>query len=167
MEVYKIIEDYPKYRVSNYGNVQSIQKGEWINLKPGFSKKGYASVSLFNKGVKPNKNFRINRLVAKYFLDEPLEGETIVRHMDNNPSNNHFENLKWGTYKDNEEDKKLHGTWNTRMTSAKLSFDIADEIRIKFKEGQSQLSLAKEYNVSRTSITRIINYTTWKTRQYE
>lgn len=162
MEIYKIIEDYPKYRISNYGNVQSkCIKNEWRNLKGGVDAKGYLQVGL-SDGIHKVKTFRIHRLVAQYFVEKPDKEELIVRHLDSNPENNHFLNLKWGTYTENEEDKKLNGTWYSRFTNAKLSMNIANEIRAKYKDGQRQIILAEEYGVSRPTITRIINGTIWK-----
>lgn len=163
MEIYKIIEDYPKYRVSNYGNIQSSWiKNEWRTLKTGTDAKGYLQVGLCD-GIHKVKTFRIHRLVATYFVEKPDEEGLIVRHLDSNPENNHFLNLKWGTYKENEEDKKLNGTWYTgRLKSSKLSFEMATEIRTKYQSGQSQISLAEEYGVTRPTITRVINKKIWK-----
>ena len=64
-----------------------------MQLKPvDAHKKGYQSVTLYNKGVK--KNFLIHQLVAFAFLDNP-NGFNTVDHKDSNPKNNHADNLQW------------------------------------------------------------------------
>ena len=73
MEIYKIIEDYPKYRVSNYGNIQSSWiKNEWRTLKFGKHDKGYFVVGL-SDGINKVKTFLVHRLVAKHFIEKPDE----------------------------------------------------------------------------------------------
>ena len=49
---YRRIEGYPNYIVSNYGEVYSTNKygTEWRELKPGYDKKGYIHVNLWNDG---------------------------------------------------------------------------------------------------------------------
>ena len=72
-EDYKIIEDYPKYRVSNYGNIQSSWiKNEWRTLKFGKHDKGYFVVGL-SDGINKVKTFLVHRLVAKHFIEKPDE----------------------------------------------------------------------------------------------
>lgn len=50
-----------------------------------------------------------------------------------------------------------------RPHNAKLTFEIAEEIRSKYVPRiYSQSKLAKEYNISQTVVGDIINYRTWK-----
>lgn len=97
-EIWKDIPDYPNYQVSNYGRVKSLnykRSGKEYILKQGINNPGYRYVCL----RKDNKNnwFFVHRLVAKCFL-EPIKGKDIVNHKDENPSNNHVDNLEFCTY---------------------------------------------------------------------
>lgn len=46
------------------------------------------------------KTYKVHRLVALAFLGEPQAGHEVL-HIDENPTNNRKENLKWGTRKEN------------------------------------------------------------------
>ena len=97
--------------------------------------------------------------MALTFIGERPTGIYCVRHLDGNPSNNTLANLSYGTYLENEHDKVEHGTFGMRMGGAKLSPTDIKKIRESTK---SQIDLSIEYNVSRPTITRIINKTIWK-----
>ena len=55
------------------------------------------------------KNLAVHRLVAKLFVIGRTEETPVVMHKDDNPKNNHFDNLAWGTYQQNNMDAVLHG----------------------------------------------------------
>lgn len=115
-EIWKPINDYPGYEVSNYGRVRSYKRRgsghKTLNptpkvMNPGTDLYGYKIVRLCNN-TKRGKMFSIHRLVGIHFIENP-HNLPIIRHMDNNPSNNHHTNLKWGTHKDNMEDMVRSG----------------------------------------------------------
>lgn len=92
------IPGYPNFYVSKRGRVwKRVRDGTWKELQ--YIKnptRGYLHVSL--KG----KQFRLNRLVAIVYIPNP-SNLPIVMHLDNNIYNNHYKNLKWGTYKENTQ----------------------------------------------------------------
>lgn len=171
-EIFKIIKEYPAYRISNLGRIQTRWKmggyyngykvkDEWKDLKPYIeSDGGYPSVCLSSGTIK--KRYRIHNLVAKAFLGKQPKNKPIVRHIDSNPLNNCVTNLVYGTYYENEQDKIDNGTWNTRYGGAKITPLQVKEIRLKLGEGKTQESLATEYGVSRATINRIFNNKIWK-----
>lgn len=101
-EIWKDIDGYVGYyQVSNRGRVRSLdreiqvfskipylrfQKG--IVLSPSKDKDGYLIVDL------SGKKFRVSRLVASAFIDNPNKYEQ-VNHIDGNKANNAIENLEW------------------------------------------------------------------------
>lgn len=155
---YKLIKGFKNYRVSNTGNIQSRQTGKWKSLVFNTSGK-YKSVCLCDGKIRKTK--RIHRLVADAFCEKPLNSE-CVRHVDGNPKNNHHSNLAWGTYRQNEDDKLKHGTWFLRMGGAKLKPENVIEIRQLCESGSAQRKVAIQFNVSRPTITRIIQRKIWR-----
>jgi len=121
IEEFLVIAKFPQYRVSNLGRVQSKWKGEWKDLRPSFDKKSYAGLTLCSSdGLK--KKARVHNLVAEAFIGERPVGE-VVRHLDGDSKKNWSTNLRYGTHKENEHDKKFHGTWDLRNGGAKLTLE--------------------------------------------
>ena len=81
------------YQVSNLGNVKSVRRN--IILKPGVHKYGHSEVKLGSYG-----HFYIHRLVAQIFIPNP-ENKPYIDHIDGNPRNNIYTNLRWVTQKEN------------------------------------------------------------------
>lgn len=109
MEFWKNINGYPGYQVSDHGRVRSFinnRHGICDNhhiLTPTLNHNGYPTVCLGRRNRK-----LISRLVAEAFIPNP-QHLPIVRHIDDNPSNNNVKNLRWGTQKDNMQDCIRHG----------------------------------------------------------
>lgn len=91
-EQWKTISGYENYEVSNYGRVKSLKGKEERILKQGTNKYGYQQICLCKDG-KP-KSFKVHRLVASAFIDNPNNYEQ-VNHIDENKCNNHVDNLEW------------------------------------------------------------------------
>lgn len=92
-EIWKDILGYEGlYQVSNFGRVKSLKFGKERILKLIKDKDGYFIVNLYkNKKI---KSFRVHRLVAEAFIDNP-DNLPQVNHKDENPSNNVVSNLEW------------------------------------------------------------------------
>lgn len=115
IEVWKDVVGYEGlYEVSNLGKVRSLNrqyirsdgKRETVKgriLKPYTNKYGYAVVQLSDHGKATL--FRIHRLVALAFIDNPYNKEQ-VNHINENKLDNRAENLEWVTCKENIN----HGT---------------------------------------------------------
>lgn len=114
MEIWKTINNYPNYQVSNLGNVRSVYVSTDKNnryfkknktnimyrqLRPRYDKDGYIMVCLYKD--KKYKNFRLHRLIAEMFIPNP-NNYPEVNHEDGNKQNNCVDNLKWCTTSENQ-----------------------------------------------------------------
>ena len=84
-----------RYMVSNLGRVKSLAHGQERILKGQISDRGYHTVMLRVDGH--NKMYKVHRLVAIAFLDNPNHLPE-VNHKDENRLNNVVDNLEWCTH---------------------------------------------------------------------
>ena len=103
MEKYIIINEFDNYAISNLGNIKNVKTGRVLKLC--LNPRGYYSYTFYKKGIR--KTFRIHRLVALYFIDNP-NNLLEVNHIDNNKANNNVENLEWCNRLWNERCKTKH-----------------------------------------------------------
>lgn len=101
VEVWKTIDGYEDYQISNLGRVKSLLFNRERILKAGFNTKGYLSVILY-KNKKP-KTIRVHVLVAMMFHGHKPDGthKVVVDHIDNNKLNNRVDNLQLITNREN------------------------------------------------------------------
>lgn len=136
-EIWKDIKGYEhRYQISNYGRVKSLRyrgHNKVAIMKPEETKHGYLQIML---GV-PNKRkrYKIHRLVADHFLNNP-ENKPQVNHLDENKLNNHVDNLSWCTSKENIN----HGT---RTDRAKNSMKNSS----KFKKAVENRAISKRNKI--------------------
>lgn len=112
-ELYKSIEGFPLYEVSNYGRVRS-----WNNrfgklehpkqLKLNNNGMGRPVVSLSRNGKSTTK--KVHHLILWGFCEPRPTEKHECCHNDGNRSNNHADNLRWGTHQENMADMVKHGT---------------------------------------------------------
>ena len=102
------------YKVNEYGDVIALnyrRTGQKRLLKPKMNTVGYMQVGL-NKNGK-SKYFLVHRLVATAFC-EGAEYFPEVNHIDEDKTNNHYENLEWCTREYNNN----YGTIKDRLAEA-------------------------------------------------
>jgi len=163
--IWKDIEDFEDYQVSTLGEVRRLRKGKWVECKIATIWRGYLQVAL-QEGRKKQVVRRVHRLVAEAFIPNP-NNLPIVLHLDDNPSNNNVDNLRWGTHMDNINDRdsknrqaRLKGEDNG---SAKLTEKSVLAIRAANLSKRGDVTrLAIQYNVSQSRISLIRNRKSWK-----
>ena len=109
---YYITEEGDAYRKPVKGERMTIGENGLVYLKPGrrghvkYPEKQYdcVNITIRDEDGKFVKQFTKSnhQLVAETFVDNP-HNYTEIMHMDENPRNNHYTNLKWGTHVENME----------------------------------------------------------------
>lgn len=181
-EVWKDIKDYEGiYQVSNFGNVKSLDREVAPNnrvpywrkgkiFKQSKSNLGYMTVGFTVNNIKVNKY--VHRLVAETFITNWCN-HPQVNHVDCDKTNNRMYNLEWCTNSQNQ----IHATKNglnklhlhrvayseEKNGRSLLTKEQVSEIKQKYIPYKySAKKLSKEYNVSESCITHILNNTSWK-----
>ncbi len=94
-------KDFSNYEISREGIVINKNANNEI-MKALISIHGYLYVHLSSKGT--TQNFRIHRLIGRYFLDDGesfYDGGFVINHIDENKLNNSVSNLEWTTQQKN------------------------------------------------------------------
>lgn len=120
MEVWKPIKGYEKYlAVSNMGRIKSFMRnpeGNILRVLP--DKKGYLRLRCTIERKK--LCFKVHRLVAEHFIDNP-DGKSQVNHKDANKTNNRASNLEWVTNAENAHHAIENGLWDSLFDGARAS----------------------------------------------
>ena len=153
MDVWKTVENAPKYEVSNFGNVRKIENGRLLHQST--DNYGYKLVSIFYGGEWKTKS--VHRLVATAFIRNP-KGNEQVNHKDGVKDNNHIDNLEWVTPAENllHSIKVLGRKKPSKRTSQKGGDGMRTNLKV-FRVGKklSQEKFAKKCNVSRAVYSNI------------
>ena len=179
MEIWKDINEFENYQVSNKGNVRSktiikliVQpkrtynmtfKGKILSQK---SIRGYMNVGL-SDGEGHIKTKQVHRLVLKTFYPIDNMDNMQVNHIDCNKSNNSLKNLEWTTPSENTQHAsnndllRVNNQEGENNKMAKLNNEIVRQIKELFNK-YSDKELAIMFNVCRQSINSIRNNKTWK-----
>ncbi len=98
-EIWKNVNGYPGYFVSNTGKVRSTRNHRDIILTPRVGIFGYHFVNLYDENRKM-KSVKIHRLVANAFIPNP-NNLPQINHINEDKANNNVLNLEWCTAKYN------------------------------------------------------------------
>jgi hypothetical protein len=154
-ELWKVIDDFPNYMISNLGNLKSKITDKILKQQVN---NNYLAVSFGNTKTK-KKTYRVHRLVAKYFIPNP-NNLGVVNHIDGNKKNNRWDNLEWNTQTQNVYHAVDNGLWNSQKGSKSGKSKLTEEQVIEIKKrlfNENYSVIAKDYKVSSTTI-----YSIWK-----
>lgn len=174
MEKWLDIEHHPGYQISSYGRVRSF-----LNNRHGLcdtphilgtdiNSNGYERVYLGSGG-----RFFIHHLVAEAFIPNP-NSYPIVRHKDDNRTNNCADNLEWGTQSDNIQDAIRRGRFVSNIAIAKeaalemqrrriIAKDLNGDV---IREYPSLCDAAKDLNLNEGNISNVLHGRQRKTGTY-
>lgn len=111
-EIWKIVADYPRYKVSNFGRVRAeiAVRGKRVYpaglLTPFLDGKGYPSVNLVDGKRRSRRT--VHSLVATAFIG-PCPKNKEVCHKDGTRTNCLLSNLRYGTRSENYADSLING----------------------------------------------------------
>lgn len=146
------------YWVSSLGRVRG-RTG--VVLKPYTDPFGYVTVSCGKNNPRD-----VHVLVCEAWNGPPPAPGMHAAHRNGNPSDNVPENLRWATPLENiGQDRLRHGTVprGEDHANAKLTQEKARAIRAQLPGPRGTINrLAREYGVTKTSITNIRDNITWR-----
>lgn len=150
------------YSCDKDGNIYSLpkktRKGTRV-VKPFLSKNnGYLQVDLCKNGE--TKRFSVHRIIALSFLENKNNKEQ-VNHINGNKLDNCVVNLEWNTRSENQMhavNTGLRSAKGIKNSSSKLTESMVRDIK---NRKERTTDLAKEFNVSLSTISGIRNNKTW------
>lgn len=165
------IPSMPGYFADRDGRVYSTRRSDRLGYAEGelhelacpVSKKtGYATIRLCPVG-RARVTRTVHSLIAETFLPPPGIGQVEIRHLDGNKQNCAVDNLRWGTRKENADDRRAHG--HHAVGSAHPSA-VLDELRVsgvkrRLFNGESYVDVARDEGVHRATIHNVKNGNSW------
>lgn len=163
---WRSIPEFSNYEVSEYGDVRRVAPacGATVGmvLTPKWHIAGYPRYNLRQGGRAHGRE--AHRLVAAAFLGDRPPRKTEIAHIDGNPTNNHWSNLRYSTRRENERDKILHGTnpRGARNGQAKVTEADVREMRAAYAAGGTTYSaLAPKFGITYQAVAKIITRARW------
>lgn len=165
------------YKISNFGHIKSVERLILKSngrhsifpskpLKPVTNRLGYKRVVLSNKTGK--KTYSIHRIVATAFIPNE-SNKKQVNHINGIKNDNRSENLEWCSpsenmihaFKSGLATSFLKGLKGQTHPSSKLKTDQVLKIKQLLYNNETNVSIAKKFNVSDKAISDIRIKRTW------
>jgi hypothetical protein len=167
-EIWKPVKDYDGlYEISNLGRLKKLSytyNSPFLGIVEvkekiisGAKKDGYRQALLFKDGKSKFK--MIHRLVAIAFLKYD-KNRLFINHKNLIKNDNRVENLEWVTTQENIIHAHSFGhivmPKGDKSVNSKISEKDVNYIR-KNKDNKTQIDLSKQFNISQSLISKIIN----------
>lgn len=141
--IWKEFPGNKKYLVSNTGLVKHKRLNR---LLKGYNRNGYLQVTLKRENGS-NQPMLVHRLVALTFIPNP-ENKPYVDHIDGGRRNNHVDNLRWATPKENSNNEKTKEKMQSKGEPI-LQLDFKNNILFEHSNINSLRDTKKDYTDSR------------------
>lgn len=173
-EIWRPIEGFSRYEVSNFGKVKCqdyMTQSRSVNgnaykkrvngkvLAERTKDNGYVYTCIVDDSLVP-KTVHVHRLVAKAFIPNP-ENKPFINHIDNIRANNFVSNLEWCTRRENINHmlKQNRQAFGERAGSSKLK--VKDVLFIRESKLKRE-ELSKMFGINKCYIRNIKKKITWK-----
>lgn len=172
-EIYKVYPEYPTLEISNQGNVRYAENKRSKYLGVNAQGYKYFQIRVCGKLV----TLKVHRLVAELFLEPPSKelvekcskehwGKVLVKHLDNDKSNNSVSNLEWSDLKGNTrqawDDGLIKGRKGSSNGRSVLNEDTVHKICKAFEDGMQPKEAVEVFGISRAQATKIRAGFAWK-----
>lgn len=160
LNILNIKSDY--YEIEEDGAIYSKQKKGYMNTSK--DKDGYLRV-----GLRTNDNkqtiFRIATLVGYTFLGNPPDNlkDPTINHINGNILDNHYSNLEWVERGYNSSIRNNKGTGSNNHQAILNEEQVIEICEILLNSERTATDIAKQYNVSASVITNILQRRNWNT----
>lgn len=159
--------DFPDYQVQEDGRVFRVRANDGrAALGEIFGRvlrSGYRQFKLVDASGS-QRLIRANRLVAETFHGAAPTSLHHAAHINGERLNNHADNIRWATAKENTADKIRHGTLprGSRVGTARLTESAVAQIRGAYTGSRGEKArFARLFGVGQTTINRIVNGEGW------
>lgn len=176
IELWRPVEGFDGYDVSNLGRVRSWRKAQGRLykhgmpvlkrttpkiLQPCIKETGRLKVTLCRDARSYNQH--IHQLVARAFIPN-LSDLPEINHITGNHKDNRQGNLEWIEPRGNREHAKEFGLYaqGERNPNAKLTNEMILEIRQRCASGESQRKVAKSLGVSQALVGMVNRREIWR-----
>ncbi len=167
----KLSTPYPTknndYFISNYGKIKSVNKenSDETLLKGSTIRGGYKQLNIRLEG-KRRFSVYVHKIVAENFLRKKKKDQQFVIHLDNDNTNNHWQNLKWMSREEMTQWQIDQGIYNPRnkkrSSNTKLTETKVKLIKKRLRSGRTKKSLiAKSMGISSMQLNRIERGENW------
>jgi hypothetical protein len=141
MDIFVPIPGFLKYAITITGKVVNLKNGRALKARQ-ISVLEHSQYRLRNNESTGYVSMLTHRLVYIAFTGQNIHSTQLVLHKDGNATNNHFDNLYLGNYRQNNQDSVRHGK---RLQTRKLSDQDVVEI---IADSRPNLQISKAYKVS-------------------
>jgi len=148
----RFVHGFPRYRVTDRGRVYRAATGKTVRPQ---TRGSYLRVRLFG----PCERWHwvpVHVVVLTTFVGPRPSKRHHGAHKNGRRTHNWLSNLAWKTPKQNEADKRKHGTQKGGGAYRATSTRTVKRIRARHAAGESFSRIARRYGLHRHSVARIV-----------
>ncbi len=156
-EIWKQVQRFPDYAAGNFGHIKRIVAKKHVpaghQVKPQRMVIGYHKITLYRDGSRIEQ--LLHTIILETFMGSAPPGYNC-NHKDGIKTNNCLSNLEWVTPAENvHHAHDILGHFGG--PSPKITLEQVQEIRSRYALGEKQKSLALEFGIDQSHVSRIVH----------